>query len=89
MAYEWERQTLTQDERLLAALAHVSGLFGAGPLIAIILLVVKGKESSFMKFQAIQAIAFELSVYLLSFVFGACWMCGIFSTMGLASAFDS
>jgi uncharacterized Tic20 family protein len=80
----------TSDERMLAALAHFFGLFGA----LIIYVFQKGK-SRFVRFQAAQALSFELITMMSTFVlffglFGVIFV-GIVGTMfaGLNSASSS
>lgn len=73
----------TSDERLMGALAHFFGVVGA-----LIVWVTQKDKSRFARFQAAQAMAFDLSVMLLMMVvffclFGAMFV-GIFGTMAVA-----
>jgi uncharacterized Tic20 family protein len=63
----------TQDERLLAAVAHFFGL-----VIALIVWATQKDKSRFIRFQALQAVAFDLSFVLVFFVGFACMFVMIF-----------
>lgn len=72
--------TPTSDERMMAALAHFFGAIGA-----LIIWVVQREKSRFVRFQAVQALAFDFSIMLLMIVlfvclFGAMFL-GIFGTL--------
>ena len=47
----------TSDEKMMGALAHVFG-----PLAAIIVWAIQKEKSRFVKFQALQALAFDMIV---------------------------
>ena len=66
---------VTSDEKTMAMLAHLSGLAVAfiGPII---ILLVKGQESEFVKYHAIQALVFQTFSFCLVFAV-------IFVTCGL------
>jgi uncharacterized Tic20 family protein len=65
---------LSSDDRLFASLAHIGGLFGFGPIVAILILLLKGKESRYVWFQSAQSVAFDLVLYASGFLLGICWM---------------
>jgi uncharacterized Tic20 family protein len=75
----------TQDERILAALAHASVILPFWGLIgAIAVWATQREKSRFVSFQALQGVAYQLSLILLGFLGGACYMCsflGMFLTM--------
>ena len=80
----------TSDERMMGALAHFFGIIGS-----LIIYVVQKDKSRFVRFQAVQALAFELIVMLVMFIvffclFGVMFI-GMFGTMfaGLNSAAPS
>jgi uncharacterized Tic20 family protein len=75
----------TQDERILAALAHASVILPFWGLIgAIVVWATQREKSRFVSFQALQGITYQLVLILLGFVGGACYMCsfsGLFLIM--------
>lgn len=75
----------TSDERLLASLGHFLGLW-----IALIVFLLQRERSRFVRFQAAQAMAFSLSVTVLSTFLFACvfglMMIGIVATGVLGAA---
>ncbi len=85
-----QTETPTQDERIMAALSHVSILFIFFGLIApIYLWVTQREKSAYVRFQALQAIAFQLSL-IFTFILGmGCYICSIptvmFSTVLIGS----
>ncbi len=77
---EQDTLTPTSDERMMAALAHFFGAIGA-----LIVWVVQKDKSRFVRFQAVQALAFNFTVILVMVVlfvclFGAMFI-GMFGTM--------
>ncbi len=71
----------TQDERTLAALAHVSVLLPLMGVIAPIVIWVTQKDRSrFVSFQSLQAIAYQLLMIAIWFLGIACYMGSIFLT---------
>ncbi len=76
---------VTQDERILAALAHASVILPFWGLIgAIVVWATQREKSRFVGFQALQGVVYQLCIILLGFVGGACYMCsffGMFLTM--------
>ncbi len=78
-----------QDERVMAALAHVSALLPMIGLIApIVIWVTQREKSRFVAFQALQAIAFQLVFIVVWFAGVACYIGSFFLTMfgGIALA---
>ena len=70
---------VTQDERILAALAHASVILPFWGLIgAIVIWATQREKSRFVNFQALQGAVYQLSLILLGFVGGACYMCSFF-----------
>jgi uncharacterized Tic20 family protein len=68
------------DERMMGALAHFFGIIGA-----LIIWAIQKDKSRFVRFQAAQALAFDLITTLLMFVFVFCSMgvmfIGMFGTI--------
>jgi uncharacterized Tic20 family protein len=80
----------TSDERMMGALAHFFGIMGS-----LIIYAIQKDKSRFVRFQAVQALAFDFIVMLVMFVvffclFGVMFI-GMFGTMfaGLNSAAQS
>lgn len=72
-------ETVTQDERILAALAHASVILPFWGLIgAIVVWATQREKSRFVNFQALQGAAYQLTLILLAFIGGACYMCSFF-----------
>ncbi|MCP4538218.1 MAG: DUF4870 domain-containing protein [Chloroflexi bacterium] len=78
---------VTQDERILAALAHASVILPLWGLIAAIVIWATQREKTrFVGFQALQGVAYQLCIIMLAFLGGACYMCsflGMFAAMPL------
>ena len=73
--------TPTQDERLMAALAHISAIMPLMGIIAPIVIWITQKEKSqYAAFQALQALAFQLSMVLAWFIGMGCYMLSFFAT---------
>ncbi len=69
----------SQNDRIMAALAHVSALLPFWGVIAPIVIWVTQKDKSrFVAFQALQALAYQISMILAGFVGMACYMCSFF-----------
>jgi len=77
----------TQDERLVAALAHASvilGLFtsGMGGITAALVIWVTQKERSrYVAFQAMQAMVYQGIAMLLGIIGWGCYMCGVVGSL--------
>ena len=71
----------TQDERVMAALAHVSALLPMMGVIAPVVIWVTQKEKSqYVAFQALQALAYQLCMIAAWFVGMGCYMISFFGT---------
>jgi uncharacterized Tic20 family protein len=71
----------TQEERILAALAHASILIPLTGLIASIVIWTTQKDKSpYVSFQALQAVAYHLTLIVATFAGGACYFC---SSLGI------
>jgi len=74
----------TQDERILAALAHASVILPFWGLIgAIVIWATQREKSRFVGFQALQVIAYQLVLIVGGFLGVACYMCSFFLMMFL------
>jgi uncharacterized Tic20 family protein len=71
----------TSDERLLAALSHVFGL-----VIALVIWITQKDKSRFVRFQAMQAVAFDVVVFIAVFIAIGCAFVFIVGGGVLASA---
>ncbi len=70
---------LSQDERLLAALAHASIFLSyAGFIVPIIILIVQQGKSAYAQFQASQALVWQLVMLMFHLLFGTCFAGAIF-----------
>ncbi len=65
--------TPEQDERLMAAIAHAGFITGVGSIVSLLVLLLKGKESEYVRIQAAQALAADLLIYLFAMVLGIGW----------------
>ncbi len=78
-----ENPTPTSDERLMATLAHV-----LGPIVALIIWATQKDKSRFVRFQAMQAIAFDVGIIVVFFLLGGCLAMIVFGAtfLGMAGA---
>ncbi len=68
----------TSDEGLMAAISHFFGL-----LVALIVWATQKDKSRFVRFQAIQAVAFDLFVSVVVFLIVGCMMVAILGVLAL------
>src|SRR4030066_2593602 len=68
----------TSDESIMAAISHFFGF-----LVALIVWVTQKDKSRFVRFQAIQAMAFDLVVSVITFLIVGCMMVMIFGVLVL------
>lgn len=74
-----EQATTTQDERLLAALAHGSILLGlfsngiGGIVTALVIWAVHRQKSAYIASQALQALVYQVATFLLTMLAWCCW----------------
>jgi len=79
--------TTTQDERIMAALAHASVILPFWGLIgAIVVWVTQREKSRFVNFQALQGAAYQLCLIVLGFIGGGCYMVASFGMFLLMPA---
>lgn len=73
----------SQDERVMAALSHITILIPTiGVIAPIVIWVTQKDKSRYVAFQALQAAAFQLLIVLLWFVGMACYMGSFFLMVG-------
>jgi len=78
----------TQEERITAALAHITAIIPTIGIIAPIIIWVTQKEKSkFVNFQALQALVYQLLMLLLWFLMFGCYMGSMFLIIPLTGAF--
>jgi uncharacterized Tic20 family protein len=82
----------TQDEHIMAAVAHATIVFSAVGLIGpLVIWGTQREKSEFLAFQALQAAAYQFILLVAGFLAGALYMCSFFSvpvTALLAAPFD-
>jgi hypothetical protein len=70
----------TQDDRIMAALAHASAILPFMGIIAPIIIWATQKDKSrYVAFQALQALVWQLTMVVAFFLAMACYMCSFFS----------
>ncbi len=74
--------TATQDDKVVAALAHA-----LGPLIAIIIWATQKDKSPFVAFQSLQALLYQLTGVVGVLLGMACYMCSFVGVFGGMFAF--
>lgn len=82
----------TPDERVMAALSHISALLPMiGVIAPIVIWVTQKEKSKYVAFQALQSLAYQLCMIAAWFLGMACYMVsffGTFFTTFFASAFE-
>lgn len=69
----------SQDERVMSALAHGAAIIYFMGLIApIVIWATQREKSAYVRFQALQAVAYQLAMLLGMFLAMGCYMCSIF-----------
>ena len=73
--------TPTQDERVMAALSHISALLPmVGVIAPIVIWITQKDKSKYVAFQALQALAYQLTMILAWFIGMGCYMLSFFGT---------
>jgi len=62
---------VTQDEKLWALLAHLSGIVGLGVIAPLVIWLIKKEESAFIEDQAKEALNFQLAAMITALVCSA------------------
>jgi uncharacterized Tic20 family protein len=71
--------TVTQDAKVLAALAHGSILLGiftsgmGGIVAALVIWLVQKEKSAYVAFQALQSLVYQVVTFLVTMVVWCCW----------------
>jgi uncharacterized Tic20 family protein len=79
--------TPTQDERVLAGLAHGSILLGlftsgfGGLIVALIIWLFQREKSVYVAFQALQAMVYQLLGLVVTIVVWGCWTLTFFASL--------
>ncbi len=69
----------SQDDRIMAALAHVSIVVPyAGLVVPAIVWITQKNKSRFIAFQALQAVAYQVTIMLAGFAAMVCYMASFF-----------
>ncbi len=69
----------TQDERVIAAMAHGAAIIPfMGLVAAIVIWATQREKSAYVRFQALQAVAYQVSMVVLMFLAMGCYMCSFF-----------
>jgi hypothetical protein len=77
MSARAESSISTQDERVLAAIAHATIIWPAiGILAPLVVWATQREKSRFVAFQALQAGAYHLTLILAGLACGVCYFCG-------------
>jgi len=85
-----EKTQPTQEERITAALAHITAIIPTMGIIAPIIIWVTQKEKSkFVNFQALQALVYQLLMLILWFLMFGCYMGSMFLIIPLTGAFSN
>jgi len=80
-----------QNDKIMAALAHVSAILPfMGVIAPIVIWVTQKDKSEYVAFQALQAVVYQLSMILAWFVGMGCYMLSFFTTfLGIPFAGES
>lgn len=72
---------LTQNDKIMAALSHISALLPMlGLVVPILIWVTQKEKSKYVAFQALQAAAYQLTMIFAYFLAMGCYMVSFFST---------
>jgi uncharacterized Tic20 family protein len=71
----------TQDDRVMAALAHGSAiLFGMGAIAAVVIWATQKDKSRYVAFQALQALLYQIAGFFAYIVGMCCWLALYFAS---------
>ncbi len=77
----------SQDERIMAALSHISLIIPyAGLVVPAVVWITQKDKSRWIRFQALQALAYQVLLMLLWFVGMGCYMASFFSTFAATAS---
>jgi len=81
MMTDLDNLTPSPDERVMAALSHVSALLPLiGVIAPIVIWVTQREKSRYVAFQSLQALAYQLTMIIAWFLSMGCYMCSFFGT---------
>lgn len=82
--------TPSQDERIMAALAHAGVvIYLVGVIAPIIIWVTQREKSRYVAFQALQALAYQL-ILIFAWILGfGCYMAGVFGMVPFTAFLDN
>lgn len=81
---EHSADTISQDDRIMAAIAHATAILPMiGAVVPVIIWATQKERSAFIRFQALQAAAYQIAIVLAGFAGMACYMCSFFAMFGL------
>ena len=75
-----------REDRLVAGISHASIMIPFGFLVPITAWLTQRERSEFLRFQAIQALAYQLLGLLVNFIIAGCYMVSIFLIIPLSIA---
>lgn len=79
--------TLTSEERILAGLSHLSGLVpGYGIILPGAFWASYRRKSEYIRFQSLQALSFQISLYLFWMIFAQVLLIGMLVLMAIFGA---
>ncbi len=78
--------TIDQNDRIMAALSHISILIpGMGFLVPVIIWVTQREKSRWVSFQALQAVTFQLSLLIIWILGFGCYFISFLAIIPLSS----
>ncbi len=81
---------VSSDERIMAGLAHLCVLlFGWGLIGSIVIWATQKDKSPYVRFQALQSVAYQIAFTLAAIVIFACSMCSTFAFLGAIPFFSN
>lgn len=87
-----ENRTISQDDRILAGLAHGSILLGpftnglGGIVAALVIWLIQKEKSAYVAYQALQALVYQSVTFLVTMIAWCCWG-GLWMVMTLTPLF--
>ena len=90
MDKEEKVETVDQNDRIMAALAHVTALLPMMGVIApIVIWATQKDKSEFVGFQALQAVVYQITMIVFYFLSMALYMCSFFGLFATMPFFDT
>lgn len=83
--YPRNPEMVTQEERLMAAFAHIAAIIpNIGVIAPILIWVMQKDKSAYVRFQSLQALFYQLGMILVWIIGFGCYFVSIFSTVGIS-----